>query len=194
MNITIIANNCSGAALYEELGSRYYSPTIFLQILPEEYPKFCKNLRHYMNSELKEYIELSETHKKQIKKLIGQPAYFPCGLIDDIAVLFQHCETFAEAADRWNERKQRIDYQHIGYIFTLEKKYPEEAEAFGRLQLPNSVLFTRSYTVDVPIEHYCYEVPSYSEYLATDPVTGHRYFESNFDLAAFVQRISRQGD
>ena len=71
-----------------DLGMQYSSPTMWIQILPEEYPKFCKNIRHYMNCEVKEYTEFSKKHRKQIVKYIGMMPDFPCGLIDDVVILF----------------------------------------------------------------------------------------------------------
>ena len=190
MGVTIISNNCSGARLQQDLKMQYQSPTIILQILPEEYPKFCRNLRHYMESELVEYTDFSETHHEQMIKLLGQEPYFPCGLVDDVAVLFQHYETFEEAKEKWERRKARIDYDHIGYLFVLDRPfYEKEAIEFGNLQLKNSVLFTRGYDVDAPIEHHRYDLPAGTEYLQRDPRTGHRYFEYGFDRYKFMEDI-----
>ena len=123
MGITIISNNCSGARMQQDLRMQYCSPTIILQILPEEYPRFCKYLKYYMQAELKEYTEFSDRHHKQMVKLLGREPYFPCGILDDVAILFQHYDTFQDAKEKWERRKARIDYDHIGYIFVLEKEY-----------------------------------------------------------------------
>ena len=190
MGLTIISNNCSGARLQQDLRMQYQSPTIILQILPEEYPKFCMHLKHYMDAELKEYKEFSEIHHLQMVKLLGQEPYFPCGIIDDVAVLFQHYETFEEAKEKWERRKARMDYDHIGYMFVLEKPYIVEAMEFGNLPLKNSVLFTRGFDVDVPIEHHRYDLPEGTEYLQRDPRTGFRYFEYGFNRKKFLEGIT----
>ena len=184
--MTIISNNCSGARLQQDLKMRYESPTIILQILPEEYSKFCRNLKHYMSLDVTEYKELSEKHHKQIVKLLGQEPYFPIGLIDDIAILFQHYETFEQAREKWNERKERINYHDIGFMFVLEKPYYSEAIEFGNSGLHNAVLFTRGFDVDVPIEHHRYDLPFGKEYLGRNPKTGQRYFENGFDRKKFL--------
>ena len=67
MGITIISNNCSGARIQQDLKMQYQSPTINLQILPEEYPKFCKNLKRYLSCNIKEYTDFSVIHKEQMK-------------------------------------------------------------------------------------------------------------------------------
>lgn len=189
MGLTIISNNCSGARVTQDLRRQYQSPTVVLQILPEEYTKFCTNLKHYMDCELKEYTDFSETHHKQMVKLLGQEPYFPCGIVDDIAILFQHYETFEEAKEKWERRKARMDYDHLVYFFVLEKPYVDEAIEFGNAKLKNSVLFTRSFDVDVPIEHYRYDLAEGTEYLGRDPEIGYRYFEHSFDRKGFFERV-----
>ena len=46
MITTIISNNCTGGAVCHELGMEFKSPTINLQILPEDYPRFCANIEY----------------------------------------------------------------------------------------------------------------------------------------------------
>lgn len=190
MNYTIISNNCSGAALYHDIGSRFYSPTILLQILPSQYPKFCKNLKKYMTLEVTEYKDISLKHMSEMYHLLGgTKPYFPVGMLGDIAILFQHYNTFAEAKEAWDRRKDRIDYNHVGYIFVLERENKEAAKEFGDLNLPHSALFMRDFDVDVPIIHHQYHIPEGMEYLARSPETGQRFFEANFDRTAFFEGI-----
>lgn len=190
MNCTIISNNCSGGYLYMDMGVQYTSPTMWTQILPEEYPKFCKNLKHYMECDVVEYKDFSEVHRKQIIKHIGMMPDFPCGLVDDVVILFRHYSTFEEAKDKWDRRKQRIDYNHIIYMFVVETLDDINAAIkFGYLNLKNSVLFTRNFNVDVPIEHREYYVPRNSEYLAANPLTGRRYFESDLNMVEYARRL-----
>ena len=188
MSYTIISNNCSGAALYHDLGMRFDSPTILLQILPSEYPKFCKNLKEYMAMEVEEYTDFSKEHAEEMFHLLGgNRPYFPVGMLGDIAILFQHYDTFQKAKSKWDERKQRIDYSHLGYIFVLEREYRDAAVEFGNLNLPHSVMFTRDFEVDVPIEHYKYHIPDGCEYLMRSPKTGNRYFLSECNFNEFMR-------
>lgn len=189
MSLTIISNNCSGVSIYQDLGHKYESPTIALQILPDEYPRFCKDLKKYMSYDLKEYKDFSADHEEKMYNLLRRNPYFPVGIIGDVAVLFQHYKTFEEAKNKWDRRKARIDYNHICYFFTLEKKYLEAASEFGNLNLENSVLFTRDFEVDVPIEHYRYHLPVGMEFLSRSPYKGHRYFEGTFDREGFIDRV-----
>ena len=63
MGLSIISNNCSGVRLMQDLKIRYDSPTVALQILPEEYTKFCNNLEFYLSQEIVEYRDFNDEHK-----------------------------------------------------------------------------------------------------------------------------------
>lgn len=191
MYLTIISNNCSAAALYQDENMVYGSPTIILQILPQEYTKFCKNLEHYMNCDVKPYTEFSDIHRQYCEEFYGQLPYFPCGIIDDVMILFQHYKTFDEARQKWNLRKSRVNYDNIGFVFILEKPYLKEAVEFGNAGLPNSVLFTRNFDVDVPCEHYRYDLEPDIEFMGRDKRTGYRNFEQNFDHKAWFKRFKK---
>lgn len=158
MITTIISNNCMGGVICSRNHMQFKSPTVALQILPEEYTKFCQNLKHYMECEVKEYKDFSEEHKKYLMKMYGKiPTEFPYGIIDDIIICFQHYQTFEQARDKWNIRKQRMEWDKIGYIFHARNaEYQKEVDEFFTLDLPNSIALTesfktgRSYRFDVP--------------------------------------------
>lgn len=134
-----------------ELGMEFKTPTINLQILPEQYPRFCEHLEHYMNEELKEIHpnELNQWNVIWMNKMFGAVPDMPLGILDDVIVCFQHYPTFAEGKQKWDERKAKIDYDHIGYIFHVRgSEYQNEAEAFLRLPLDNKLLLTQDFSVD----------------------------------------------
>lgn len=186
--MTIICNNCAAVALYQDLGMRFDSPTIALQILPEDYTKFCLNLKHYMECELKEYKELSEADMIKFKRLFNQPPYFPVGIVDDVMICFQHYSSFEEAKEKWDRRKARIDYDHIGYMMVLNHKYFSEAEEFGNAGLPNSVLCINGYTVCASCEQHMYVLKGKEEFLQRS-IDGKRLYEQGFDAKAYARRL-----
>ena len=146
---TIISNNCTGGAIMHQLGMEFKTPTVNLQILPEQFPKFCIDLKYYMNTELVEYTNISYKHRKYMEKMFGGVPDMPFGLIDDIVVCFQHYDTFAEAKQKWDERKAKIDYDHIGYIFHARgPEYRAEAELFTKMDLPNKLVLTQDFKID----------------------------------------------
>ena len=154
---TIISNNCAGGAVLHELGMEFKTPTINLQILPEEYGKFCSNLRYYMSARLMNYIPayMSEHHKDMLQKMFGGIPDMPYGIINDILVCFQHYNTFEEARCKWEERKSKIDYEHIGFIFHARgPEYEQEAKAFLQEDLPNKLCITEGFVIPGSIALY----------------------------------------
>lgn len=145
---TIISNNCTGGAVCHELGMEFKTPTINLQILPEDFPRFCKNLKTYMDYELVECHDFTPYEVNKFIKMFGGIPKMPIGLIGDVLVCFQHYETFKEAKEKWEERKLRIDYDHIGFIFHARgPEYQFEAEEFLAMNLPNQLCITENFEV-----------------------------------------------
>lgn len=189
MNETLIANNCIGGSILHDLGLRFNTPTINLQILPAEYPKFCKNLRHYMETELVEYKEPSNLHKYNLINMFGHTpkGEFPYGLCDDIIICFQHYLTFKEAKDAWDRRKTRIDYDHIGYIFYLAWDYDQKrAFEFADLGLKHSVIFTEKFDISIP--HFRVD-PIEGAHFLDIAGNGKKYYEQVFDPQMFMESI-----
>ena len=85
-----------GGVICHRHNMQFKSPTVALQILPEEFPKFCDNLTHYIESELVKYPieEFTEEHKKYAMRMYGKiPDEFPYGRIDDIMICFHIART-----------------------------------------------------------------------------------------------------
>lgn len=152
---TIISNNCTGGAVLHELGMEFKTPTINLQILPEQFQNFCTNLYYYMEQDLIECHALTPYEESMLRKMFGFVPDMPYGLLDDIIVCFQHYETFSEAKEKWDKRKARIDYEHIGFIFHARgPEYGREAEEFIREEIPNSLVITEGFELPGSIALY----------------------------------------
>ena len=191
MSETIIANNCIAGNMLHDLGLRFNTPTINLQILPREYIKFCQNFRHYMETEVTEYKQsnLSNIHKYDLINMFGHVPVneFPYGLCDDILIVFQHYGTFAEAKDAWDRRKARVDYDHIGFMFYIAWEYDRhKAAQFLDLKLKHSVVFTEKFDVDFP--HFRIDPPEGGHFLDIAS-NGKKYFEQVFDSKKFVDEV-----
>lgn len=160
--MSIISNNCAGWCLYKSMRLPYDSPTIALQIMPEEFTKFCKDFKHYMSLPLMEYTLRSERHISYLKRLyqgpVNYPVDFPIGIVGDIMIAFQHYNSFQEAKEKWDRRKARIDYDNLNFIFVLDyDRYAEEAQEFSEANLDHGFVFTNGF--DIPGKHYKYIVP-----------------------------------
>ena len=152
---TIISNNCTGGAVLHELGMEFKTPTILLQILPEEFTRFCKYLKYYMRTPLTEYTDLSERHKQMLTKMFGGIPDMPFGKVGDVMICFQHYETFSDARIKWNERKNRVDYDLLGFIFHARgPEYKTEVEKFLREEFPHSIVITENFVVPGSIALY----------------------------------------
>ena len=152
---TIISNNCAGGAIMHELGMEFKTPTILLQILPEDFPRFCKNLRWYMETELVECHNFTPYEEGKLIKMFGGIPQMPIGLIGDVLVCFQHYSSFEEAAGKWNERKTRIDYNHIGFIMHARgPEYQHEAEEFIETVSRTKLCITENFEIPGSVPLY----------------------------------------
>lgn len=91
----------------------YNSPTVGLIIFPEDYLKFCAELKRYLDMNLT-FIELKnskKTEKFQIQSHgLGD---FPVGVLGDIEIYFMHYRSKKEAYEEWNCRKDRINWNKM---------------------------------------------------------------------------------
>ena len=115
-NISILSNNCIAGFLYHEYKLPFLSPTINLQIVPDDFVKFIYNINQYIDTDME---EITNPDDKIFNKVGGGHITFPVGKINDITVLFQHYKEFNEAKEKWDERKKRINYSNI-YIILVE--------------------------------------------------------------------------
>ena len=83
---------------------KFLSPTINLFFTPEDFNLFCLNLKEYIS------VELKESKEDDIPYPVGLLS--PKGL-PSIKVHFMHYETFNEAKQKWNQRKERINFDNL---------------------------------------------------------------------------------
>ena len=181
---SIISNNCFGGCIANDYHMEHCSPTVNLQILPEEFPKFCANLKHYMDCDLKEPWGYSEDHKEYLTHMFGYiPTEFPIAVLDDILVVFQHYESFTEARQCWERRKARIDYDNIGYFFHAKNEtYADCVKVFLALDLPHSACVTEGF--DVEGAHRFDTPPGLDCFYF---VGGKRVIEQNFSIKEWLE-------
>ena len=102
---SIISRDCCGWYLYQSLALPYTSPTIGLYMGIEDFILFCCHLEAFLASEVVEYT----TNKK-----------FPVGAISckygTIYLYFMHYESFSDAKAKWDNRKDRVDFDNIVVI------------------------------------------------------------------------------
>lgn len=99
---SIIASNCIGTFIYYDMKLQFRSPTINLSFDMNDYVRFLENLRWYLEQPLLPWED--------------ERFDYPCGMLGDIQVRFNHYKTFEEAAAKWEERKKRIDWDNLFVI------------------------------------------------------------------------------
>ncbi len=128
-SFTLISDNCNGGMILHDLRLRFNTPTINLYFLPEDYLRFLENLEYYLT------LELTEVQDASVN--------YPVGRIGDVRVYFMHYESFEQAKEKWLERVQRVDREHL-YILMTDKNHCtyQQLQRFDRLAYPRKCVFT----------------------------------------------------
>ena len=128
-DFSLIASNCNGGFILHDLGMRFNSPFINLWMKPKDYIKMLSDLKGYMSEDL---IFVKE-----------DGIDYPVGLLRDVRVYFQHYESEEEAKQKWDIRKERIDYDNLFILFTDQEGCTlTDLEEFDRLPFEKKVVFT----------------------------------------------------
>ncbi len=104
---TILCCNCTAGALYHDLGLQFASPTINLYMSAADFMSFCERLEYYLSLPL-EPVEGEENR-----------AYtYPLARLGKLTLHCVHYASFAEVVQKWDARKQRVDWENIFVIAT----------------------------------------------------------------------------
>lgn len=138
-NFSIISNNCWGGRVYKELKVPYFTPTIGLYFFSSCYIKFVQNLEYYLNQPLN--FILTSKYEKANNLRVNNP--YPIGILNnDVEVHFLHYYTKSDALEKWNRRKDRINYNNLFFSFTDNESCSfDEIQAFDNLDF-NKVFFS----------------------------------------------------
>lgn len=110
-DFTIISNNCWAGKAYQYLDMPYLSPTVGLYFFAEDYLKFVSNLRYYLSLDLI-FISAEESRYVDILRERSH-MHVPVGRLGDVEIIFLHYKTEEEAKEKWDRRKQRVNYDNI---------------------------------------------------------------------------------
>lgn len=140
-NPTIISNNCWGGIISQYLGIPYYTPTVGLYFFADEYIKFLKNFKYYINQKL-EIIETKDSkyYQEMINK--GHEQSF-VGKLDDVEIVFLHYHSKEEIVEKWSRRVSRINWEYIIFKFCDQNLCSEKnIYDFDNLKVKNKICFT----------------------------------------------------
>lgn len=140
-NATIISSNCNGEFMYYDMRLPFLSPTINLSFDMNDYVKLLDNLRWYMSQ------PIMPCEDKQFD--------FPCGMLADIKIRFNHYKTFEEAVEKWEERKKRINWDNL-YVVAIDGDNcsEESIQRFDALPFKHKVIFTHCPRPDIKSAFY----------------------------------------
>lgn len=128
---TIIASNCWGGIVYNQLGLEFKSPFINMFEEHEDYIKILKNLSYYMDCDL-EFI------REGLDNISGQ--VYPIVKCDDVYLHFNHYRTYEDALECWNRRKKRINWDNLFVMFFEDNE--RRAKEFADLCYNKKICFT----------------------------------------------------
>lgn len=135
-NFSVISNNCWAGRLYQYLDMPYLSPTAGLYFFAPDYIKFVSDLHRYLNTPLRFINPEESKYYEEIKKR-GQTEK-PIGILDDVEIVFLHYKTKEEAEEKWNRRKERVNFDNIILKFSrMDLCTEKEIEQFDRLPFGN---------------------------------------------------------
>lgn len=176
-DFSIISLNCCGTIIYYDMGLQYRSPTINLSMNMGDFVKLAESLPWYMEQEL---VEIDEERS------------YPVGLLADIKIYFVHYKTFEEALSKWNERKERINWDNLFFI-GMEKQGCTY-ELMGRFELlpyKNKIMLTYKEYPEFSCAYYMKGVEvegGMRDITGFKPQPLMRRYLDDFDYVSFLNR------
>lgn len=138
-NFSIISNNCWGGRIYQRYGLQYTSPTVGLLFFADEYIRFLSDIKYYLSLDL-EFIPKTKSRYYQFYS--DKNKYYPIGVLDDVEIVFLHYKSEDEAREKWNRRKQRINWDNLIVKFNDQNRATQEhIVAFDNLPYKNKLCF-----------------------------------------------------
>lgn len=152
-NFSVISNNCWAGRLYQYLDMPYLSPTAGLYFFAPDYIKFVSDLHRYLNTPL-HFINPEESkYYEEIKKR-GQTEK-PVGILDDVEIVFLHYKTKEEAEEKWNRRKERVNFDNIILKFSrMDLCTEKEIAEFDSLPFQNKFILNNRLPLKFKSEVY----------------------------------------
>lgn len=186
-NFTIIASNCTGTLPYRFLDMPYNTPTINLYFMAPDYIRFVKNLDYYLGLPIKFRAQSRYAKAEATRKQYGM---FPVGVLDDIEIHFMHYRSEADAAAKWNRRKQRINRAHMVFAFTdKDLCTPELLQEFDELPFANKFVFTAKRYSNL---NSCITIPDFSGESEIGDAYTHYDVLREVNFAKLIGNTSRQ--
>ena len=145
---TIISNNCWAGEVYEYYNLQKQSPTIGCFIMADDYIRFLKNLRKYLEAPLT-FIDPNDSKWKNWPQISSDKRFgtYPVGKIslgnESIEIFFLHYHSKKEVQNKWIRRCKRINWSRILVKFNDQNGCViNHVTEFLGLPYKNKVFFT----------------------------------------------------
>ena len=125
-DMTIISRDCIGGLVYHQYGLQFRSPTINTFMEPEDFNRFCLNLKEYIdNGELR--LDKDRSTQSNPIGLLSSKNNLS---LEPVRVYFGHYDSFDDAYKKWESRKKRINWDNLfvissfcndGQLFSLQE-------------------------------------------------------------------------
>ena len=170
---SFLCPNCIGGILFHDLGLQFRSPTVNLMLFQTDFVKFVLNTKFYLAQKL---------------VFFEHPEYnFPCAYLHDIILHFTHYHSKEEAAQKWEERSARINWDNL-FIFLEERDGLTQKEM---LQLSNIrarglVIFTANAYPNIP---YALQLPKYAHSGEVGNILAKSYWDGSHEYEMFFDFV-----
>ena len=128
---SIFSRQCFGGCVSNMLGLPFRSPFVNLFLSANDFIKFLRAPNFYFEKE-PHFEKLTGTSKEN-------PAGYPVLSLGDITLNMMHYKEKDEAISKWNERKQRINWDNLVIICLVESE--ELLEQFDALPYDKKICF-----------------------------------------------------
>lgn len=171
-NFTIISANCWGGSVYEDLKLQYLTPTVGLFFYAPCYIEFLKDLEAYMQAS-PEFINHSKY--PEANQYRNQNYAYPIGLLNKkVEIHFLHYKTEQEALEKWERRKQRINWENLFIACTdRDRMTTELMKEFDQLPYAKKVIFTAKKYPDIKS---AVQIKAYKKQMEVGDLYNERYF------------------
>ncbi len=179
---TVFADTCIGGVIYHNLGLKFTSPTINMWISKSDFLTFLYDLRGFLS------VDMTEVTDSGCSYPVGELSYGG----KTVRLYGNHYKTFAELRQKWNERKERVDYDNVFVIMLNAEITREEIERFEALPYENKLMITGKCELERPfiVHHKIFESPTY---IAGDMMSYKSYvsikrYMDDIDYVGFLNR------
>lgn len=156
-DFTLLTENCLAGIVYHDFGMQFLSPLINGEFSTEDYIKFLRNPKYYMQQEL-----VFVSNKDKSLPPFYQELDCPIAEIGDLHFRFTHYHMSEEEIRRiWNKRRSRIIWGNL-WVVLCEKKgcTLEHMWQFEDLPYEHKLILTCH---DYPELKHAFHVPGFED-------------------------------